>query len=95
VTLGPRSARVEADPVVLEAEHDVVVFLANHDPHVPGLRVFEGVHHTLARDVIHEQGDRGRELDVLDIAMEADGGVATDLVGERLESLREPFRAER
>jgi hypothetical protein len=73
VTLGTRSARVEADPVVLEAEHDVVVYLADRDPHVSGLRVFEGVHHALSRDVIHEQGDRGRELDVLHIAMEADG----------------------
>jgi len=95
VPLGAGSARVEADPVVFQAEHDVVVLLADRDPHVPGLSVFEGVHHALASDVIHEQGDGGRELDVLHVAMEADRGIATDLIGERFERLRESFRPQR
>ena len=95
VTLRAGGGRVEADAVVLEAQHDVLVFLANREPHVPGLRVFEGVHHALASDVIHEQGDRGRELDVLHVAMESDRGVAADLVGEGFESLRETLRSER
>jgi hypothetical protein len=95
VPFGAGSARIEADPVVLEAEHDVVVLLADRDPHVPGLRVFEGIHHAFASDVIHEQGDRGREFDVLHIAMESDRGIAAYLIGERLECLCESLRPKR
>jgi hypothetical protein len=73
VTLRAGSFRVEADSVVPQGENDVVVFLANRDPHIPGLRMLEGVHHTLAGDVVDEQGDRGGEIDVLHVAVEPDG----------------------
>ena len=95
VAFGARSTRVESNPIVFQAENDVVVLFAHRDPHVPRLRMLEGVHHTLASDVIHEQGDRGRELDVLHVTVEADRGITTHLVGERLECLRESLRAER
>ncbi|HZB78603.1 MAG TPA: hypothetical protein VE522_02005 [Actinomycetota bacterium] len=81
-------ARVEADPIVLEAENDVVVLLADRDPHVPGMSVFESVHHAFPSDVVHEQGDRSREWDVLHVAVEPDRGIAADLIGERFEGLR-------
>jgi hypothetical protein len=73
VPLRAGSFRVEADSVVPQAENDVVVLLANRDPHIPGLRMLEGVHHTLAGDVEDEQGDRGGEIDVLHVAVEPDG----------------------
>jgi hypothetical protein len=95
VTFGARSARVEADAVVAKGEHDVVALLAHADPDVPRLRVLQRVHHTFAGDVEDEKGDRGREIDVLDVSMESDRGVTTDLVGERLERLGQTLRAER
>ena len=95
VTFGAWGFRVEADSVVLKAQHDVVVFFENRDPHIPGLCMLEGVHHTLAGDVIHEQRDRGWEIDVLDVAMEADRRIAANLLGERLERFREPLGPQR
>jgi hypothetical protein len=65
-------ARVESDTVVPQAQHDVVIILAHRDPHVPRLGVFHRVHHAFAGDVIHEQRDRSRQLDVGDITIEAD-----------------------
>jgi hypothetical protein len=89
VTFGAGGVRVEADPVVLQAQHDVVVVLTNRDPRIPGLCMLERIHHALTGDVIDEQRDRGGEIDVLDVAMEADGRIAADLLGERLERLRQ------
>jgi hypothetical protein len=95
VPFGPGCLRVEPHPVVLQAEDDVVILLPHRDPHVPRLRVLHGIHHALARDVVHEQRDRGRQVDVGDIAMEADRGILPHLVRERLECFGEPFRSER
>jgi hypothetical protein len=95
VTLGTGGIRVEADPVVPERQHDVAALLADRDPHVPRLRVLEGVHHALPGDVVHEQSDRRRQVDVRDVAMEAHRRVPTHLVRERLECLGEALRAER
>jgi hypothetical protein len=94
VTLRPRSLRVESNPVVLEAQNDVVVFLADRDPYVSRLCVLQGVHHSLPSDVIHEQRDRGGQIDVLDIAMEPDRGIAPDLIGEGLECFCESLRSQ-
>jgi hypothetical protein len=95
VTFGAGGFGVEADPVVLQCENDVVVFLANRDPHVSRLCMLERIHHALTADVVHEQRDRGRQIDVFDVAMEADRGIPTDFVGEGLERLGEPPRPER
>ena len=94
VTLGAGGFRIEADPVVFQGEDDVIVFLANSDPHISRLRMLERIHHALAADVVHEQRDRGRQIDVLHVAMEADRGIPTDFVGEGLERLGEPSRPE-
>jgi hypothetical protein len=95
VTLRARRFRVEPHPVVLETEDDVLAFFADPDPHVPRLRVLHRVHHTFPRDVIDEQRDRSRQIDVGDIAMEADRGVPAHFIRERLERLGEPLRSER
>lgn len=95
VTFGAGGVCIEADTVVPQDENDVVVFLLNRDPHIPRLRMLESIHHALARDVVHEQRDRSREVDVLHVAMEADRRIATDLIGEGLECLGEPPCAER
>jgi hypothetical protein len=92
VTFRAGCLRVEPDSVVLEAENDVVVFLADRDPHVSWLGVLEGVHHSLASDVVHEQRDRGGELDVLDVAVEADRGITPYFVGKGLECFCETLR---
>jgi hypothetical protein len=72
VSFGARRVRVEPEAVVPEAQDDVVILFAHHDPDVPRLRVFHRVHHTFPSDVVHEQRDRGREVDVGDVAIEAD-----------------------
>jgi hypothetical protein len=89
------SLRVESDAVVLQAQHDVVVLLADRDPYVPRLRVLQRIHHAFAGDVVHEQGDRCREPDVRHVAMEADRGILAHLLGERLERFGEALRSER
>ncbi|HET9249155.1 MAG TPA: hypothetical protein VFP13_04340, partial [Actinomycetota bacterium] len=95
MALRSRRLRVEPDAVVFQGQDDVLTLFAHGDPHVPRLRVLQRVHHALARDVEHEQGDRGGKLDVLHVPVEADGRVAADLVGERLQRLGEPLRPER
>ena len=95
VPLGTGRFRVEPHPVVLQAEDDVVILLLHRDPHVPRLRVLHRVHHAFPGDVVHEQCDRGGQIDVGDIAMEADRGILADLVRERLECFGEPPRSER
>jgi hypothetical protein len=72
VSLRTGRARVEPETVVPEAQDDVVVLLANGDPDVPRLRMLHGVHHAFPRDVVDEQRDRRRKIDVGDITMEAD-----------------------
>ena len=94
VTFGTGGFCVEADPVVPQGENDVVVLLPNRDPHIPRLCVLERIHHSLSGDVVHEQRDRRRQIDVLDVAMEADRGIPADFVGEGFERLGEPFRSE-
>jgi hypothetical protein len=59
------------------------------------LRVLHRVHHAFAGDVIHEQRDRRRQIDVGDIPMEADRRVPADLIRERLEGFGESLCAER
>jgi hypothetical protein len=95
VAFGPRSAAVEAHAVVAQGEHDVAAFFAYRDPHVSRLGVLQRVHHTLAGDVEHEQRDRRGQIDFLHVAVESHRRVAAHLIGERLERLGEPLRAER
>jgi len=57
--------------------------------------VLHRVHHAFARDVEDQQRDRRRQVDLLDVVMEADTGVAADLVGEGLEGFRQAGGAER
>jgi len=95
VTLGAGGFRVEADPVVLQAQHDVVVLLTYCYPHISRLGVFQSVHDSFASDVIHEQRDGSGELYVRHVAMEADGGIAADLLGEGFERLRKSLRPQR
>jgi hypothetical protein len=85
VPLGAGRRRVEADAVVGELELDVILDLAHRDPDVGGLCVLERVHHAFPGDVEDEERDGRRKLDVLDVAVEGDAGVAADLVRERLE----------
>jgi hypothetical protein len=95
VTFGAGGFCIEADPVVLQCEDDVVVLLPDRDPHIPRLCVLERVHHSLSGDVVDEQRDRRGKIDVLDVAMEADRRVTADFVGEGLERLGEPSRPKR
>jgi hypothetical protein len=94
VALGPWSGGVEADAVVCQLEFDLVLDLADRDPDLRRLRVFQCVHHALAGDVEHEEGDRRRQVDVLNVAMEGDTRVAADLIRERLEGFGETASAE-
>jgi hypothetical protein len=94
VALWAGGARVEPDTVVLEAEKDVVILLPDRDPHVPRLGVLQRVHHSLAGDVIHEQGDRGRELDIGHVPVEPDRRIPAHLLGEGLEGLGKTLRPE-
>jgi len=56
--------------------------------------VLHRVHHAFARDVEDQQGDRRWEVDLLDVMVEADAGVAADLVREGLERFSKPGGAE-
>jgi len=55
--------------------------------------VLHRVHHAFACDVEDQQRDRRRQVDLLDIVVEADAGVAADLVGEGLERFGQSGRA--
>jgi hypothetical protein len=74
MSLGFRSVDVEAGPVVTKEHLDLVSVLPDGDPHVVGVGVFQRVHDRLASNVIHEQGDRGRQLDLVDV-----GGVESNI----------------
>jgi hypothetical protein len=97
MSLGFRSVDVEAGPVVTKKHLDLVSVLPDGDPHVVGVGVFQRVHDGLASDVIHEQGDRGRQLDLVDVGgVESNiGVVATHLGDEAPERFRQTGATER
>jgi len=94
VTLRAGRARIEAGAVVSELENDVLVGLGHPDPDVGRVGVLHRVHHARTRDVEDQQRDRRWEFDLLDVVVEADAGVAADLVRERLEGFGQAGRAE-
>jgi hypothetical protein len=57
--------------------------------------VLERVHHGLASVVIQEQGDRRRQLDLLDVGVEPDVGLAADLDEESVDRLFQTGAPER
>jgi hypothetical protein len=72
MTLRARSRDIESDAVVAELKDDLGRDLLDRDPEIGRLRVLEGVHHTFPGDVVHEQGDRRRQCDLLDVGVEGD-----------------------
>ena len=95
VALGTGCGGVEPDAVVTELQLDLLTGLSHHDPQVGGLRVLEGVHDALAGDVIDEQGDRGRQRDLLHVGVEHDAGIAALFLDERLEGLAKSLGSQR
>jgi hypothetical protein len=97
MSLGFRSVDVEAGPVVTKEHLDLVSVLPDGDPHVVGVGVFQRVHDRLASNVIHEQGDRGRQLDLVDVGgVESNiGVVATNLGDEAPERFSQTSATER
>jgi hypothetical protein len=85
VTLGLGGVRVEPDAVVTQDELDLIAVLLDGQPHVRRLGVLERVHHSLARDVVQQQRDRGREVDLLDVGVEPDVGLSSGLCDEAAE----------
>jgi hypothetical protein len=91
----PGRGGVETNAVVTELQHDVVVLFVHADPNVRRLRVLQRVHDSFARNVVQQQRDRGRHLDLLDVTVEPDARIATHFIGERLERLGQALGAER
>jgi len=94
VTFRSGRARIEPGAVVSQLEHDVLVCFGDGDPDLGRVGMLHRVHHAFARDVEDQQGDRRWEVDLLDVMVEADAGVAADLVREGLERFSKPGGAE-
>jgi methylmalonyl-CoA mutase cobalamin-binding subunit len=97
MSLGFRSVDVEAGAIVTKKHLDLVSVLPDGDPHVVGVGVFQRVHDALTSDVIHEQSDRGREFDLVDVGgVEPNVGVvACHLRDEAPERFRQTSATER
>jgi hypothetical protein len=97
MSLGLRSVDVEAGPVVTKEHLDLVSVLPDGYPHVAGVGVFQRVHDGLASNVIHEQGDRRRQFDLVDVGGVKPnvGVVATHLRDEAPERFRQTGATER
>jgi hypothetical protein len=93
VPLGARRLDVEADPVVTQGHLDLVALLAlllDGDPDVRRLRMLERVHYALSGVVVEQQGDRRRDVHLVDVGMEPNVGLARHLREEPTDRLSEP-----
>jgi hypothetical protein len=61
VPLGLAGLHIEPFPVVLDLEFDIVGGLSKADFDLGRLRVLEGIHDGLARDLVDQQLDRRRQ----------------------------------
>jgi len=95
VALGAGRLHVEADPVVAQDHLDLVPLLRDRDPDIRRSSVLERVHHGLASVVVEEQRDRRRELDLLDVGVEPNVGLAPDLDEESMDRFLETGAPER
>jgi hypothetical protein len=95
VTLGLRRVRVEPDPVVAEHELDLVAIGLDRQPHVRCLGMLQRVHHSLTRDVVQQERDRGRQFDLVDVGVELNLRVTAGVRDEAVKGLAESSPAER
>jgi len=95
VTLRAGGARIEAGAVVAKLQDDALVGLGHGDPNIGRVGMLHRVHHAFTRDVEDQQRDRRRKIDLLDVVVEPDPGIAADLVREGLERFSESGRAKR
>ncbi|HEX6331437.1 MAG TPA: hypothetical protein VF129_09165, partial [Actinomycetota bacterium] len=85
--LGRGSLIVEADAVIPQVELDLVSRLLDRQPHVARVSVLQGVHHSLAGDVVQQEGDRCWELHLVDVGVELHVGVPARLCDEAVDRL--------
>jgi hypothetical protein len=95
VTFRRRSVAVEPGAVVSEDQLDRIALASHGEPDVRGVRMLERVHHAFAGDVVHEKGDRRRQLDLGDVGVEVDVGIPGDLEDEALKRIRQACPPER